>query len=146
MRSRKTLAVLVLAAVGALVFAVPAIAATVVTLEASLTGEKEVPGPGDRNGTGDAKIILKPAKQKVCYVLRADDIRPAQAAHIHEGRRNVAGPVVVELKPPTNGFSSGCTTASRALIRDMIQTPAEYYVNVHNAPFPAGAIRGQLSR
>lgn len=146
MKSRKLLAVLALVAAAALAFAVPAGAATVVTLEASLTGEKEVPGPGDRDGTGDAKIILKPAKERVCYVLRVDDIRPAQAAHIHEGNRNVAGPIVVELKPPTSGFSSGCTNAPRALIRDMIRTPAQYYVNVHNAPFPGGAVRGQLSR
>ena len=51
----------------------------------------------------------------------------------------VAGPVVVTLLPPTNGTSSGCVTVTRELARD----PADY-VNVHNMPFPGGALRGQL--
>ncbi len=37
------------------------------TLEASLTGEKEVPGPGDPNGRGEADV--KVYKAKVCYEL-----------------------------------------------------------------------------
>ncbi|MBA3400981.1 MAG: CHRD domain-containing protein [Actinobacteria bacterium] len=27
----------------------------------------------------------------------------------------------------------------------IIDHPEQYYVNVHNAPFPGGAVRGQLS-
>jgi hypothetical protein len=34
----------------------------------------------------------------------------------------------------------------RSLIKAIIQYPEEYYVNVHNMPYPAGALRGQLSR
>ena len=59
------LAALVLALL--LIAAVPALAAPRATLEASLTGEKEVPGPGDPNGRGQAEV--KVYKQKVCYEL-----------------------------------------------------------------------------
>ena len=139
----KRLSVAVAAAVVAvMMLAGPVLAAPVVTLEASLNGKQEVPGRGDRNGSGDAKLIV--TRAKVCYVLRTDDIRRPQAAHVHEGRRGVAGDIVVELKPPRNGFSSGCERISRSLSRDLRNNPTHYYVNVHNKPFPNGAIRGQL--
>jgi hypothetical protein len=138
-------AVLALWVLGALVLlALPASAAPLAHLEAKLTGEKEVPGPGDRDGIGKANI--KVFKAKVCYTLTAKRIKPATAAHIHEGRRGEAGPVVVPLKPPTDGSSSGCKQISRSLSRALKEHPGRYYVNVHNRPFPDGAIRGQLER
>ena len=93
MRRLTLLAALVLAVV--LIAAVPVVAAQRATLEASLTGEKEVPGPGDPNGRGEAEV--KVYKEKVCYELTFKRIAPATAAHIHKGGPNVAGPVVVPL-------------------------------------------------
>ena len=37
-----------------------------------------------------------------------------------------------------------CTDAEDGLIAEIRDNPAHYYVNIHNADFPAGAIRGQL--
>jgi hypothetical protein len=34
----------------------------------------------------------------------------------------------------------------RELALAILKHPADYYVNVHNAEFPAGAARGQLSK
>jgi len=56
----------------------------------------------------------------------------------------VAGPVVVPLAPPTGGSSSACGRVDRALA--LARQPSGSYVNVHTAEFPAGALRGQLSR
>jgi CHRD domain-containing protein len=137
------LAVLVVSVLGALLLAPPASAAPPLAhLEAQLTGEKEVPGPGDPNGRGEAEV--KVFKAKVCYTLKVQRIAPATAAHIHRGVRGVAGPIVVPLKPPTDGSSSGCVAISQALSKNLREHPARYYVNVHNRPFPDGAVRGQL--
>jgi hypothetical protein len=138
-------AVLALCVLGALVVALPASAAAPLAhLETVMTGEKEVPGPGDPNGIGKAKV--KVFRAKVCYRLTAKRIAPATAAHIHRGVRGEAGPVVVPLKPPTDGSSSGCKDISRSLSKKLREHPGRYYVNVHNKPYPAGAIRGQLER
>jgi CHRD domain len=114
-------------------------------LSATMTGAAEVPGPGDPDGTGSASFTVNPGAGEVCYELSVSDIAPATAAHIHVAPAGVAGPVVVPLAPPTGGTSSGCATVSRELALALIQDTADYYVNVHNATFPAGAIRGQLS-
>ena len=100
---------------------------------------------GDPDGSGLAHITLNAGQATVCWELTVRDIMPATASHIHKAPAGVAGPIVVPLSPPTNGSSSGCTTASPTLIADIIANPEEYYVNVHNAPFPNGAVRGQLS-
>ena len=112
----------------------------------TLTGAAEVPGPGDPDGSGTATITLNHGQGQVCWELTVSDIAPATAAHIHVAPAGVAGPVVVPLSPPTSGSSSGCASADRDLIKAIIQNPEQYYVNVHNAEYPAGALRGQLSK
>ena len=114
----------------------------------TLTGAAEVPGPGDPDGSGTATITLNPGQERVCWEINVSGITlPAAAAHIHEGPVGVAGPVDVTLSPPdASGSSEGCTSVDREEIMEIIQHPEEYYVNVHNAVFPAGALRGQLSK
>ncbi len=145
MKQRRLFAALLLAALVALVLALPASGATPLsTLKASLTGEQEVPGPGDKDGSGNA--VVKVYKAKVCYALEVKRIKPAMAAHIHLGLRGEAGPIVAELKTPTDGTSKGCVAVPRALSLGLKEHPSRYYVNVHNKPFPEGAIRGQLHK
>ena len=111
-------------------------------LATELTGEEEVP-PGDPAGSGSA-LIVPVSPEAVCFVLTASGIDPAMAAHIHEAPPGEAGPIVLPLTAPTNGASGGCSEADPALVGDLQQRPSDFYVNVHNAPFPEGAIRGQL--
>jgi CHRD domain len=112
---------------------------------AILNGDNEVPGPGDDDGFGAAGLLINTRTGRVCFALFVRHIAAATAAHIHVGGPTVAGPVVVPLEPPpTSGFSVGCAMASPTLAADIANNPGNYYVNVHNAEFPAGAIRGQL--
>jgi hypothetical protein len=115
-------------------------------LTTTMSGAEEAPGPGDTDGTGTATITLNPGQSEVCFELTVANIAPATAAHIHEASAGVPGPIVVGLAPPTSGSSTGCVSADRELVGDIIQNPSAYYVNVHNADFPAGAVRGQLSK
>ena len=115
-------------------------------LTATLTGAAEVPGPGDTDGAGTAAITLNPGKGQVCYELTVSNIATATAAHIHTGAATAAGPVLVGLDAPTSGSSKGCVDLDKEKVKDIIQNPANYYVNVHNAEFPDGAVRGQLSK
>lgn len=116
---------------------------TVEILDAELRGRSEVPDRGDVRGRGSATVFgVDGNANLLCYVIRVERIDPATAAHIHEAPEGVAGPVVVSLAPPSDGDSAGCVETD--LAQEILADPQEYYVNVHNAPFPAGAVRGQL--
>ncbi len=115
-------------------------------LSTTLAGAAEVPGPGDSDGRGNASVSVNLGQSVVCYRLRVANIAPATAAHIHAGTASVSGPVVVGLAAPTSGQSSGCVSVSPELAKDILTNPASYYVNVHNPAYPAGAVRGQLSK
>lgn len=115
-------------------------------LTATLNGANESPGPGDTDGTGTATISLNPAAGEVCYTISVANIAAATAAHIHTGAAGVAGPVLVGLAPPASGTISGCTSASPATVQGIAANPGGFYVNVHNAEFPNGAVRGQLGQ
>jgi CHRD domain len=128
------------------------------TRVANLTGEQEEPGPGDANGTGSAIIRLDVDRKRVCFDLSWSRIEAPTRAHIHEGPRGVAGPIVVSLfenvsgadfipLPDTINRVMGCAQdVGRTLIRRISGSPDQFYVNIHNQDFPAGAIRGQLRR
>ena len=117
-------------------------------IAATLTGAAEVPGPGDDNGAGLFEARVNPGTERICYTLAASSIDAATAAHIHAGGPGEAGDVVLTLDTPDgdDDDSEDCQDIDRGLAQMLIQNTANYYVNVHNAAFPQGAIRGQLSK
>lgn len=129
--------------------AAPAAMAKGRPLAADLTGAAEVPGPGDEDGAGKARLRLNQGRHRICYRIEVSDVTlPATGAHIHAGDASVAGPVVVALDPPDEaGLAKGCVKGvDRSLIKAIRKHPADYYINVHTSDFPAGAVRGQLSK
>jgi hypothetical protein len=114
-------------------------------LIATLTAAAESPGPGDSKGSGTAQITLNPAKGEVCYDMTVRGIQASTAAHIHQGVAGREGPVRVSLDAPKTGSVKGCKIVDANVVQDIMQNPANYYVNVHNAEHPKGAVRGQLA-
>jgi CHRD domain len=111
---------------------------------AVLRGANEVP-PADPDGFGAAGVAIHVNRGTLCYFVTAARIQEATLAHIHRGARGVNGGIVVHLEAPSDGFSAECLTGlDRVLLGEIAHNPSEFYVNVHNAEFPGGAIRGQL--
>jgi len=138
---------LLVAMLGVLLLASTVAANHFATFTTSLSGSEEVPGPGDPNGKGWASLDVYDAGL-VCYTLKVQGIQAPTAAHIHEAPAGVAGDVVVDLRidlaTSRGNRLTYCASASEAVAADIRANPADYYVNVHNATHPGGAIRGQL--
>jgi len=113
-------------------------------LAAELEGENEVPQEGAANGTGGFEAALA-QDGELCYEIYATGIAPAGAAHIHRGAASENGPPVVSLVTPQTGETAeACTMIESGLAQEILADPEGFYVNVHNEPYPGGAIRGQL--
>jgi hypothetical protein len=104
-------------------------------------------GSADTDGAGHATFKVDAAKNQICYDLMVEKIAPASMAHIHKAPAGANGPVAVPLTTPdAAGKSSGCATVGAPVVADILANPGGYYVNVHNADHPGGAVRGQLSK
>ncbi len=99
-----------------------------------------VPNQGDPDGIGTATITLNHGQGTICWEITVSNITlPASAAHIHLSAGDCPWSCCSTTSAPdASGFASGCTSADRDLIKDIIQHPEKYYVNVHNADYPAG--------
>jgi hypothetical protein len=111
-----------------------------------LTGAAEAPGPGDPDGSGTASFTFNAGTGEVCFEYSVTGVAPLAAAHIHVAPAGSPGPVVIPMPPSSPTGGSGCVTADRDLIIAILRNPSGYYFNVHNSEFPAGALRGQLTR
>lgn len=103
---------------------------------------------GDADGTGSALITVNLGQREICWDLSVSAITlPATAAHIHKAAPGIRGGIVVTLSPPDEtGVALGCAAAvNDELLREILLTPEAFYVNVHNADYAAGAVRGQLA-
>jgi CHRD domain-containing protein len=109
------------------------------SLHATLSGKVGVP-KGDPDGRGTAEVKI--TGTTVCWEIKAFRVTTLVAAHIHKGRAGVAGPIVVPFGKTYK--SKGCVKAPVAVAAAIQRSPSAYYVNVHNAKYPAGALRGQL--
>jgi len=117
--------------------------------EATLTGEQVVSSDsGDPGGTGGSRFIFYPHKNKICYTIQVSGIERATSAHLHAAPAGKVGPVKLALNPPMDGTSEHeCIRGlGERFIKKISGNPTGYYVDVHNAEYPGGALRGQLTQ
>jgi hypothetical protein len=115
---------------------------------------------GDADGTGTAAFTfdivdatIPDTGANVCWDLSYSNLTGTPiAAHIHSGIAGVSGPVVVPdpavaLTFPDLGINTatGCMAMDPTLAQQILDTPSDFYINVHTTDFPLGAIRSQLS-
>jgi CHRD domain-containing protein len=123
----------------------------------ALSGKEEVKlndnnqlNSGDKDGYGAALLRAKTSK-RLCFRIIANRIGDKiEAAHIHKGVFGKNGDIVLLLMDGTDQTGRGCVRpkndAEKSTIKDVFKHPEDYYVNVHTAAFPDGAIRGQLTK
>src|SRR5688572_17330777 len=66
-RTKSAISLALLVGLVALIPLTQATAGGIVTLDATLSGDAEVPGPGDPDGSGDATITLDTVNDSVCF-------------------------------------------------------------------------------
>lgn len=115
-----------------------------VSMFPNLSGDQVVPGPGDADGAGGGWMGVSGAD--LCFSLDFGNVSfPTSAVHLHRGAARVAGEELALLRGPSADPKIGdCVPVGTALAADIQENPQEYYVDMHNEEFPAGAVRGQL--
>ena len=109
-------------------------------------------GAGDPDGSATGSITVNVGQDRVCWEFtNVTNVAPVNRGHIHKAPAGANGGIVVDffnVAAGTQGPLTGCTTTplGKDLLTDIIQNPSAYYLNLHNADFPAGAVRGQLEK
>ena len=109
---------------------------------AVLYGANEVaPNVGDADGFGVATVVIDVPTNTVSWSILANNIvTPLTGAHIHSGAAGTNGPVIIDFSGSLTGSIVDVDAASITSAN-----AGNFYVNLHNAVHPGGAIRGQLS-
>jgi CHRD domain len=135
-----------------------------IALTAYMTGKAEVDdegqdGAGDPGARGTATFFVAD-RQTLCYGFAVRGAEAPTLMHIHRGVAGSNGDPVIDFskgvpkdangQPAGDpGASSGCKVlegAEKEALGRLLTNPRRYYVNMHTASFPKGAVRGQLSR
>lgn len=119
--------------------------ATDIQYVAILTGAEEVPATTS-TATGIFRLTYSPGHSKGQYTATYTGLSgPATAAHIHNAKSGVSGPVVAPLMTGLPNTYVGDLDFT-ALPADFLSKlkDGSLYVNIHTAANPGGEIRGQL--
>jgi hypothetical protein len=123
-------------------------------LEATLSSAAEFPGPGDPDLSGSADLVVNPRKGTICFDVDLDAASSGAdtvvAIHVHPGLVGEACvaaqdcPPAIDLDFAGEGLEGCAKKLGKQLLSSIVDEPDQFYLHVHTARFPAGAVRGQL--
>ncbi|MFP4233834.1 MAG: CHRD domain-containing protein [Nitriliruptoraceae bacterium] len=133
------------------------------TFNATMTGENEVDGEGNRDqgelgATATAEVIVDPVAGTVATTLDLGEVTgpfaEAPGYHIHAGAEGVNGGIVVffatgaQIQAAADDndsvFETELTDVPAQVLRELVDSPEDFYLNLHSEDFPPGAVRAQL--
>jgi hypothetical protein len=116
----------------------------------TLSGSQVQEG-GDPKGRGEASLLLDSEEEVVCLRSTWRELSGAVTAmHIHHGPEGQSGPHHIEilnderLSGSSNRVEFCVQVNGGEPIQQIIDRPADFYLNVHTTDYPDGAIRGQF--
>jgi hypothetical protein len=123
-------------------------------LRAFLDADQEVaPANGAAFGDPDGHAVgfVRPKGDQLGYSLAWVGIGAPSKGHLHQGKFGTNGDIKVDLLDvpvPANIFAISGTAQNvdSELVEQIRNEPKSFYLNIHTAEFPGGAVRGQLFR
>ena len=116
---------------------------------AMATGNVAIHALRDHNS---GEIVKAFVNFNVQYFL--DEPQDLRAMHIHRGRPNQNGPVVISSRmTPIDGAKGGAITPPQVeltspmeldIVKAILENPQSFYLNLHSRSNPGGLMRGQL--
>jgi hypothetical protein len=115
-----------------------------------------VPGQGDLDGTAIGTVVLNngtgagnTGSATINLTLSNIDLTTLLGHHIHQAPATTTGSIVLDFGDPdtirTGSVLNGTITGlPAATITNALANPPGFYYNIHNGPFPGGAVRDQL--
>ena len=126
------------------------VSGTIVNLAADLRGTNEVPPTGS-SAFGSAFVTVDTASNTLTWEVTTSGIASPTLAHIHPGAAGVNGNPLITFASGASQLTGGRTKGSVSIasltptqLNDLINSPSNFYVNVHSTAFGGGEIRGQL--
>jgi CHRD domain len=136
-------------------------------LRADLRGTNEVAALVDLDSRGQASVRIDVEDGEVCFNVSFERGGTANRGHIHRGVAGTNGPIEVAFfdiqRPFVDAANPGDAADPRhdqlerrqrlsdcvdglspTLLAEIRDNPSGFYVNLHNARFPGGFVRGQL--
>lgn len=110
-----------------------------------LTADAVVPGPGDTDAAVMALVAPSTKGRSVLISIQSARLETPMTVELFRGAPGSDGVLVKSLFAPTNDPSPGeIFSFDNHLGREFVNSPESFYIEIRNAAFPDGAIRGQV--